>query len=145
MSVDAMGSAVSAGVEDDTESLAWLQGLLRSAMEGVMTAEGDPIRKANSLARLAGLYMKTCQVTELKQAQKQLAARVAALEEALAGLQAEADEPLPGEAGSTGAGGAYQRLAPCRAQTPARSAGEPALMALASGAGAGGSTRGDPG
>jgi uncharacterized protein YlxW (UPF0749 family) len=92
VSLDTLISSVPAGAEGDSESHAWLQLLLRAAMEQVMAAEGSAIQKANSLARLAGLYLKTCQLTELKQAQKQLAARVADLEEALASLQAAPDE-----------------------------------------------------
>src|SRR5438876_7723600 len=55
-------------------------------MEGVMAAEGDPIRKANSLARLAGHYLKTCYILDMNQAYKHLVARVAELEQALAPL-----------------------------------------------------------
>jgi hypothetical protein len=147
MSIDALMSAAPAGAEGDSESLAWLQELLRSAMEGVMAAEGNPIPKANSLARLAGLYLKTCQVTELKRERKQLAARVAELEEALGALEAEwrerpsageseaALEVLPSEAGGAG------RLV-VRASPRSGFANEPPVPSLATASGGGRSPRG---
>jgi hypothetical protein len=81
--VDQVASAISAVSESEFDSLVWLQSRLRTAIEGVMAADGDAIRKANSLARLAGHYLKTCQVKELKQALKQLTTRVAELEQAM--------------------------------------------------------------
>src|SRR5438874_11221066 len=100
MSIDPVTSVAVDASEIATDALARLQDLLYSAMEGVMAAEGDPIRKANSLARLAGHYLKTCQVTAAKHAYQHLAARVAALEqvaEALAGLVVKNDECLAGD------------------------------------------------
>lgn len=144
MSVEALVSSMPAGTGSSPESLAWLQELLRSAMEAVAAAEGNPIPKANSLARLAGLYLKTCQVTELKRAQKQLEARVRELEEALGVREAERNErlPLPDTLAEFAIEAATDYGTPSPMQTRSRSVGEPAPAGLASTAGIGTSARG---
>ena len=83
MSTDSLSSAASPGPGGEDDSLGWLKELLRTAMEAVMAAEeGSAIQKANTVARLGNLYLKACQVTELRQTHKALVARVAELEQA---------------------------------------------------------------
>jgi hypothetical protein len=89
MSLDPLSTAVLPCPSDETDSLDWLKDLLRSAMEGVMaTEEGTPIQKANALVRLGNLYLKTGQVTELKQANKGLIAHIEELGQANQALAA---------------------------------------------------------
>jgi hypothetical protein len=61
----------------------WLQTMLQTAMEHVMAGEGTPLQKASTIARLGNLYLKTCGVAELRQANRELTRRVAALEKHL--------------------------------------------------------------
>ena len=46
----------------------WLLDMLKEAMIGVMEGDSPPLQKANAVARLGGLYLKTYGAGELKQA-----------------------------------------------------------------------------
>jgi hypothetical protein len=87
---------------DDCQEAApfdWLLALLREAMVGVMADDQPPLKKANALARLGSLYLKTYDTAELKCVNAELEERVAELEER---LTAAGIETAAGEADATG-------------------------------------------
>jgi hypothetical protein len=63
--------------------LAWLLALLREAMEGVMVDDTPPLKKANALARLGNLCLKTYDTAELERVNAELVEQVAELAERL--------------------------------------------------------------
>jgi hypothetical protein len=77
----------------------WLLALLREAMVGVMADDQPPLKKANALARLGSLYLKTYNAAELKRANAELEERAAELEERLAalGVESAAGEAAAGQ------------------------------------------------
>jgi hypothetical protein len=90
----------------DPAALDWLLALLRQAIEGVMAGEDHPLKKANAVARLGNLYLKTYRAQELKRENRALLRRVAEMEKQLgqekrtsAGSAAAPAEPA--EASST--------------------------------------------
>lgn len=77
--------------------LEWLLATLRQAMEELLADEAaKPLQKANAIARLGSLYLKTYRAAELVKENKALARRVAELEEALA--RASSPDAAPPEA-----------------------------------------------
>lgn len=97
MSADALASLASMppGVPGETPSasLDWFLNLLQEAMTAVMAGEAPPIQKANAIARLGNLYLKTCRLQELERAHKDLAARLAELEQRLAQTEDQSRAP----------------------------------------------------
>jgi hypothetical protein len=81
-------SSLAAGKTHESP-LGWLLGTLGQAIEGVMAGESTPLQKANAVARLGNLYLKTYRAAELQRENKALARRIAELERCLAGLQAQ--------------------------------------------------------
>jgi hypothetical protein len=95
----AQPTALEAAPTEAPPALDWFLSLLQQAMTGVMAGEAPPVQKANAVARLGSLYLKACQVTELKQAHQELSRRVtdlerqnAELERRLAALQPVTEE-----------------------------------------------------
>jgi hypothetical protein len=93
-------TALEATPTEAPPALDWFLSLLQRAMTEMMAGEAPPVQKANAIARLGSLYLKACQVTELKQAHQELSRRVtdlerqnAELERRLAALQQETEEP----------------------------------------------------
>src|SRR5437867_2038492 len=87
--------------------LDWLLALLREAIVGVMADDTPASKKANALARLGNLYLKTYGAAELKRATAGLEERVAELEERLTTAEAESTslkEVVTGQAASDGEG-----------------------------------------
>jgi hypothetical protein len=70
--------------------LAWLLALLREAILGVMAVDAPALKKANALARLGSLYLKTYNTAELVRVNSELVEGVAELEEPLTALEVEA-------------------------------------------------------
>src|SRR5688572_12558993 len=60
------------GVEPAPAPLAWLQEVLRQAIEEVMTSEAAPVQKAGAVTRLGTLYLKAYGMTELEKAHQEL-------------------------------------------------------------------------
>ncbi len=87
-------------VDTESQPLDWMLAMLRQAMEAVMAGDGTPLQKANALARLGALYLKTSGAAELKVANRELTRRLAEVEKQLA----PASTPVP-------AGGAPARPA----------------------------------
>jgi hypothetical protein len=58
-------------------------------MEGVMADDSPPLKKANALARLANLYLKTYNAAELEHLNAELIEHIAELEEHLAAAGVE--------------------------------------------------------
>jgi hypothetical protein len=108
------GAGTSSESEDSAPSLeaaepdaspAWLLAALREAIEGVMASDAPALPKANAVARLGNLYLKTSRATELPKEVRALNRRVSELERALALARSEAAAALadgtvsaPGEA-----------------------------------------------
>src|SRR5437870_4292052 len=83
MSNDSSSMSPSPDAEQEAAPLDWLLSLLREAMVGVMADDTPPLKKANALARLGSLYLKTYDTAELKRLNAELVERVAELEERL--------------------------------------------------------------
>jgi hypothetical protein len=91
--------------------LDWLLALLREAMVGVMADDTPHLKKANALARLGSLYLKTYKTAELERVNAELAEQIAGLEERLraAGVEAASGaeeavgQPRPEKVGSPAA------------------------------------------
>jgi hypothetical protein len=70
--------------------LDWMLALLREAMVGVMADDQPALKKANTLARLGSLYLKTYNTAGLKRLNAELKEQVAELEERMATVRVEA-------------------------------------------------------
>jgi hypothetical protein len=81
--------------------LDWFLALLREAIAGVMADDQPTLKKANALARLGSLYLKTYNTAELAHANAELERVNAELEERVA----ELEERLTAHGGETTAGG----------------------------------------
>jgi hypothetical protein len=78
--------------ETESEPLAWLQTALRQAIEAVMAADAQPVRKANTVARLGSLYLRAYRATDLQHENRRLRKRVATLETSFASMEAALQE-----------------------------------------------------
>jgi hypothetical protein len=81
MSNDSLSVSPSPEADHEAAPLAWLLALLREAMVGVMADDTPALKKANALARLGSLYLKTFGAAELRRANAELVERVPELEE----------------------------------------------------------------
>jgi hypothetical protein len=72
--------------------LAWLRASLRQVMEELMASDATSMQKANAVARLGGLYLKTYKSGELEKQTRALRAQAAALEQRLAAIQDESTQ-----------------------------------------------------
>jgi hypothetical protein len=95
MSYDSSSTSSSMNAGPEAAPLDWLLSMLREAIVGVMADDQPASKKANALARLGSLYLKTYEVAELKRANAELEERVTELEERL--TTAEAESGSPGE------------------------------------------------
>jgi hypothetical protein len=82
MSWNAVIEFEAACAEENTPEppLDWLLAMLRQSMEELMASEAKPLPKANALARLASLYLKTCGAAGLTKENKALKRRLKELE-----------------------------------------------------------------
>jgi hypothetical protein len=108
MSTDSPTYSPSPDAGHEAAPLDWFLAMLREAMVGVMADAPQALKKANALARLGNLYLKTYGVAELKRTNAELEERVAELEEwqatlgveTAAGEEEAAGQTAPEEDGS---------------------------------------------
>jgi hypothetical protein len=127
-------AAPSTAVTDGEEPLAWLLAAVREAVEEVRASEAKPLAKANAVARLGNLYLKTYGAAALrkenralKQQARELERRAHVLEQQLAAahaaaeavaMRAEAQRETGSPAGSISATGGSQPAATVPAPAP---------------------------
>jgi hypothetical protein len=104
MSNDSRSTSPSSDAGPEAAPLAWLLALLREAMVGVMADDQPALKKANALARLGSLYLKTYNTAELERTNAELVERVAALEECLTARRVETAAGAEAPVGSAGSG-----------------------------------------
>src|SRR5438093_6426503 len=105
MSNHSPSTSSSSDAGHEAAPLDWLLALLQEAIVGVMADDQPPLKKANALARLGNLYLKTYNTADLKRVNAALVERIVELEECLAtaGLETAAGEeeaagqPVPAE------------------------------------------------
>lgn len=121
-------SSLAAG-DSEASPLGWLLETLQQAIEGVMANETTkPLQKANAVARLGNLYLKTYRAAELQRENKALARRIAELEACLAEAQAGSEAPVaaPATASRSAAAGGTRRVAAAAPRGIRTGAGGPA-------------------
>jgi hypothetical protein len=95
--VRSVGAVASAGEGQETlAESGWFLAMLQETMTQVMEGEGTPLQKANAVARLASLYLKSCQAQELERENRALTEQIDALEQRFADLRTAA-HPSPAE------------------------------------------------
>jgi hypothetical protein len=107
-------------VENDAgpEPLAWLMAALRRSIEEVMAADVQPLQRANTVARLSGLYLRTYRATELSQANRRLQKQVAALQARLADAETPVSTPRTRRKPPAGSNGGDGNAVPNRTAEP---------------------------
>jgi hypothetical protein len=84
-------AAPSPEATDDEEPLAWLLAAVREAVEEVRASEAKPLAKANAVARLGNLYLKTYGAAALRKENRALKQQARELEQQLAAAHAAAE------------------------------------------------------
>jgi hypothetical protein len=115
---------VPAGEEQETSAeLGWFLAMLQEAMTQVMEGESTPLQKANAVARLGSLYLKSYQTQELERENRELTSKIEALEQSIADLETATDPAPAGtptsEARHRSAGLSRSRTRPPRGLTRA--------------------------
>jgi hypothetical protein len=120
-SVDAVAPAGEG--RETSADLSWFLAMLQEAMTAVMEGESTPLQKANAVARLGSLYLKSYQTQELEWENRELTEQIEALEQRVADLGTITD-PVPAgtssrEARRKSAGLSRSRTRPPRGLTRA--------------------------
>ena len=111
MSMDTPTVSLPLEAGHDAAPLAWMLALLREVIEGVRAEDQPPSKKANAIARLANLYLKTYHAAALERVNAGREERIAEREECPAacggegasGAEADAGQAARGQEGSTAA------------------------------------------
>src|SRR5438067_2031116 len=109
MSIDASSVSPPPEAGHDAAPLDWLLALLREVIEGVRAEDQPPSKKANAIARLANLYLKTYHAAALERVNAGREERIARPEECPAacggegasGAEAAAGQAVRGQEGRT--------------------------------------------
>jgi hypothetical protein len=80
-------SAAAVSPEAEDGPLDWLLATIRQATEEMMASDASPQQKANAVARLGNLYLKTHRAAQFQKENRELKRRVVELERALADEQ----------------------------------------------------------
>jgi hypothetical protein len=99
MSNDSFSNTSCLDAGQEAAPLAWFLCLLKEAIVGIMAEDQPASKKANALARLGNLYLKTDAAAELKRANDELIERVAEPEQRVSALGEAATEKPKGAAG----------------------------------------------